>query len=256
MDEIITEMRQVSRRGARYIWFVDDNFRLGKHDLEEFCRKLIDADLDVSWMTFVRAGVLENTDVMLLARAGCIEVQLGLESADQQILKNMNKKATPQLYETVIRRLLAAGISCTGYLIFGFPGENEASVRRTIAFMQQFDGLREAGSIAWSFFPFVLAPLSPIFEPAMRESYQIEGYMRKWQHATMNSSQAMQHVMQAFFAVETSGSVYRSDNQDDLRRMTSGQRHDFQRTRHRLAQQAARTVLTREEILRAFHSIV
>ena len=90
-DRIVAEMRAVQERGARYVWFVDDNFRLGKDDLEEVCRRFIDAGLQLKWMTFVRASTLDKVNTDLLRQAGCIEVQLGLESADPVVLKNMKK---------------------------------------------------------------------------------------------------------------------------------------------------------------------
>ena len=81
----------------------------------------------------------------------------------------MNKRASTELYEKVLHNTLAAGINCSCYLIFGFPGETEASAERTIAFMKQFDNASYDGTIAWSIFPFVLAPLSPIYEPEARK---------------------------------------------------------------------------------------
>lgn len=255
IDELIEEMRCISRRGGRYIWFVDDNFRLGQDDLEAVCRKIIAADLDVSWMTFIRASTLDHIDPGLLRRAGCIEVQLGLESADTQVLQNMNKKASPELYEKVLFKLLEAGINCACYLIFGFPGESEASVQRTIAFMKKFDDLQDGGTLSWSMFPFIVAPLSPIHELDMREKYRLEGYLQHWRHATMDARKAAGHVRRAFLSVASSGAIYRSDNLESLARLTSAQRHDFHRIRQQLAQKAIGNELPREEILDAFKPV-
>jgi len=121
-DRIVAEMKAVKRRGARFVWFVDDNFRQGKKDLEAFCRRVLEEQLDLNWMTFIRADTLDNIDSELLRRAGCMEVQLGLESADPRILKNMRKNATPELYDRVLKKLLSVGINCSCYFIFGFPG--------------------------------------------------------------------------------------------------------------------------------------
>ena len=255
IEELIEEMRCISRRGGRYIWFVDDNFRLGQNDLEAVCRKIIAADLNVAWMTFVRASTLDHIDPGLLRRAGCIEVQLGLESADPQILRNMNKKASPDLYEKVLHKLLSAGINCSCYLLFGFPGETEASVQRTIAFMKKFDDLKDGGTIAWSMFPFIVAPLSPVYEPAMREKYRLEGYLQHWRHATMDARQAAGYVRQAFLSVASSSAIYRSDNLEYLAQLKPAQRHDFHRIRQQLAQKATAVELTRKEILDAFKPV-
>jgi radical SAM superfamily enzyme YgiQ (UPF0313 family) len=252
IEELIEELRQVKARGADYVWFVDDNFRLGKPDLEQVCRRMIEADLNLRWMTLVRASVLENVDPGLLRRAGCIEVQLGLESADPLVLENMNKKASPEVYEKVLTQLLAAGINCSCYLIFGFPGETDQSVQRTVAFMKKFESPDVEGSIYWSLFPFVVAPLSPIFEPAMRDKYQLGGYLRQWQHATMTSAQAARYVRDAFFAIETSGAIYRDDNLDLLYALPARRRNLFYALRQKLAKAVLQGKAGRAEILDAF----
>ena len=137
LDQLVSEMKAVSGRGARYVWFVDDNFRLSQNDLDEVSQRFIDEGLDLNWMTFIRASTLNTVDIGLLQQAGCIEVQLGLESADPQILKNMNKKATPELYDSVLEKLLSAGMNCSCYFIFGFPGETPDSAHRTREFIKR-----------------------------------------------------------------------------------------------------------------------
>lgn len=255
LADLITEMKQVAARGGRYIWFVDDNFRLGKGDLEEVCHRMIQEDLGVKWMTFMRASTLDQVDIDLLRRAGCIEVQLGLESADRDVLRHMNKKATPELYDRVLGKVLSAGINCSCYLIFGFPGETEASAMRTIDFMKRHESPHAGACLSWSIFPFVLAPLSPIYEPAARARYQMSGYMRRWQHATMNSDGALQYVLKAFMAMEHSGVIYRADNQDLLHGLSPRRRRDFQATRHALSKAAVSGSLQPGEVLTAFEKV-
>ena len=46
VDRMVAEMKAVKKRGARYVWFVDDNFRLGKENLEAVCRRFIDERLE------------------------------------------------------------------------------------------------------------------------------------------------------------------------------------------------------------------
>ncbi len=256
LEELIAEMKQVRLRGARYVWFVDDNFRLGKNDLEAVCERFIQEDLGLRWMTFIRASTLDEVDAGLLRRAGCIEVQLGLESADHQVLENMNKRATPELYDRVLDKLLSNGINCSCYLIFGFPGETETSAQRTIDFMRRHESAEHEGSISWSIFPFLLAPLSPIYEMSAREKYELSGYLKNWRHATMDSEQAMHYVIKAFLEIEHSGPIYRSDNQDVLAQLNPSQRRRFQATRHALSKAAMQTSLSREDILSAFAAVL
>jgi p-methyltransferase len=255
-DQIVAEMKAVQERGARYVWFVDDNFRLGRDDLEAVCRRFIDERLAVKWMTFVRASTLDHVDTDLLRQAGCIEVQLGLESADPVVLKNMNKQASPDLYRRVLKKLLGSGINCSCYFIFGFPGETEQSAQRTRDFIKAYDGQDYPGNLCWSMFPFTLIPLSPVYETGARRKYGISGYLHKWQHATMNSDQAREQLFKTFMEMEDSGPIYRGDNQEILRRLGSSGRKKFEAMRHKLSKRSLAGDLKKDTILQSFRQVL
>ena len=255
-DRIVAEMKALQERGARYVWFVDDNFRLGKGDLEAVCRRFIDEGLQLKWMTFVRASTLDHVDTDLLRQAGCIEVQLGLESADPLVLKNMNKKASPELYNRVLRKVLGSGINCSCYFIFGFPGETEQSARHTREFIKSFDDHSYEGNLCWSMFPFTLVPLSPVYEPEARKKYGISGYLYKWQHATMNSDQARDELFRTFSEIENSGPIYRGDNQEIFQHLGHSVRKRFEAARHKLSKMALAGGLEPENILQSFRQIL
>jgi anaerobic magnesium-protoporphyrin IX monomethyl ester cyclase len=256
VDQIVAEMKAIAERGARYVWFLDDNFRLGKSDLEAVCRRFIDEGLNLHWMTFVRASTLDKVDPELLRLAGCIEVQLGLESADPQILKNMNKKASPALYDRVLKKLLRAGINCSCYFIFGFPGETEESAQRTRYFIKAYDYEMYDGNLSWSMFPFMLAPLSPIYEHGARKKYDLTGYMHKWKHATMNSDHAQEQVIKTFLDIKQSGPIYRGDNQNTIRQLEPVERRKFYATRHQLSKTALNGKLCKEKTLQSFKQVL
>jgi len=255
IDKLLDEMKAVSDFGVRYIWFVDDNFRLGSHDLESVCKRFIDADLRLNWMSFVRASALRDVDGELLRRSGCVEVQLGLESADPQVLRNMDKRAEPALYSEVIKKLLAAGINCSCYFLFGFPGETAESARRTREFIKSIEHSELDGVVSFSLFPFILAPLSPIYESDMREKYGLTGHMFHWQHRTMDSGQAIKHVMQTFLELENSGPIYRGDNLDILHSMSPQQRKKFAARRHEMSKLAMKRPLESYDIVEEFKGL-
>lgn len=238
LDDLIQEMQDVIRRGARYIWFSDDNFRLGKKDITAVCQRILAEGINVRWQSFIRASTLQGVDFQLLKQAGCIEVQIGLESADELILENMNKKATPALYAEVVKGLLQAGINCSCYFIVGFPGETSDSVARTLQFIKEIESPEAEGFLSWSIFPFMLSPLSPIYEPRQKARYGLDGYMLNWKHGTMDSDQAMKHVKQMFFALENSGPIFRADNLDLLHSLCPKTRKTFIKLRQALTKKS------------------
>jgi len=252
VDQLIAEMKDAASRGARYVRFVDDNFRLGSDDLNAVSQRLVDEGAPLRWMSFIRASTLEHADVALLRRSGCMEVQLGLESADPQVLNNMNKRADPKMYAEVVGRVLAAGINCSSCFVIGFPGETEQSVRRTIDFIKGVESKEYEGVFSWSIYPFLLAPLSPVYESESRKGYALAGYMRNWKHHTMDSDQATEHVVRAFAELENSGPIYSGDNIEMLLDLSPEQRKEFARCRHRLSKLAMQDRLDRKAVMKSF----
>lgn len=252
IDELVAELKYVSSRGIRYVWFTDDNFRLGRGNLKSVCQRFVDEGIQIYWMSFIRASTLEDIDGELLRRSGCIEVQLGLESADSQILANMNKKANPKLYAEVVRKLLSVGINCSCYFLFGFPGETDETVLRTREFIKSIEYPELEGIFSWSMFPFILSPMSPIYEIEMRENYGLTGYMQNWAHKTMDYRQAVEHIKNAFFELENSAPIYRGDNLDILFGLKPYQRKKFLANRHRFSKLAAKSHLEKLDIINSF----
>ncbi len=232
LDDLISELKAVQKRGVRYVWFVDDNFRLGKRDLEAVCRRFIDEGISVQWMTLIRPEVLQGVDLDLLKKAGCREVQMGLESADPDVLANMNKQSDPSLNEEIIKRLISAGINCAAYFIFGYPGETKASLATTVDFIKRLEDYPGSGHFCWSLYPFLLGPFSPIFDH--RADYDLDGYLQVWKHQSMDSEAVKRHLLEAFMALDKSSPIYRGDNLDQLSTLLGQQGRTFLATRHQL----------------------
>jgi radical SAM superfamily enzyme YgiQ (UPF0313 family) len=256
LTHLVKELKSVAGRGARYVWFVDDNFRLGRKDLNRVCERFVDEGLGLRWMTMLRADTLHQADVDLLRRAGCIEVQLGLESADPQILRNMNKMASPKIYKEAVERALEAGINCSCYFIFGFPGETDETARRTLAFIKELEHPELPGALSWSLFPFSLYPMSPVYEVEERRRYGLSGYLREWSHKTMNSGQAMAHVRAGFLELDRSSPVYRGDNLDMLLSLSPPARKNFAIERHRLSKRALNRDIRAPDVYETFGGLL
>lgn len=252
VERLIEEMKAVANRGIKYVWFVDDNFRQGKHDLNNVCKKIIDNNIDLKWMCFIRASTLKNADMTLLKQAGCIEVQIGLESGDPQILTNMNKQTDPVMYKDVIGNVLQHGINVSCYFITGFPGETETTAATTRDFIRSIEYPDAPGSLFWSIYPFMLTPLSPIYEPELRRKFKLKGYLMDWKHETMDFKQAKKLVAKAFFELKNSGPIYREDNLEMLSQMSPKNRKTFFTTRNLLSKKTMQNILKNDEVLTTF----
>lgn len=105
----------------------------------------------------------------LIAEAGCREIQFGLETTSERVLRLMDKhvegldeKAMAKAFKT----LTEAGVGVHANLIAGFPGDALADTRGSVEFLiREFAGLRGT-----TFFvsPFRLLPETPIVEAPER----------------------------------------------------------------------------------------
>lgn len=123
----------------------------------EFCKGIIERDLNITWSAFSRLDTIDEEMMELMVKAGCNWIGFGLESGSQTILDAMNKKITvEQMRQTY---LLAKKYFPTvnGTLIYGYPGETVETLRETDAF------LRSIG-YANSFFYLAAYPGTQVFE--------------------------------------------------------------------------------------------
>lgn len=91
------------------------------------------------WYGFARiTRALTDLDFCLaLKRSGCVMLQLGLESGDQEVLDALNKAVDLADTRQVLANLKTAGIATYAYLLFGTPAEGPDSARKTLAFVRE-----------------------------------------------------------------------------------------------------------------------
>ncbi len=256
IDDIIGDLKSLQALGVKYVRFVDDNFRLGKPDLKAFCQKIVDAGISIQWQSFMRLSNLKGMDLKLLKSAGVYEIQFGLESANPDILLNMNKQIDPSRYRYTIEELLAVGINVTASFVIGYPGETLATAQDTIDFIKSIESKGNQGQFRWILFPFMLLPLSPIYEEHERRKYNLSGYMYKWQHASMESDMALDIIKKAYFEIHSSGPGYKGDDIEDLNALTPGKRHAFELARFKLSKTVLSREISPEEIRETFSEIL
>ncbi|MGA3208156.1 MAG: radical SAM protein [Syntrophales bacterium] len=94
------------------------------------------SSLRLPWYGFAKVSS-HLTDLDLcqsLKRSGCVMLQLGLESGDQDVLDSMQKGFDLKTASAVLKTLKKAGIATYVYLIFGTPSETITEARKTLDF--------------------------------------------------------------------------------------------------------------------------
>jgi radical SAM superfamily enzyme YgiQ (UPF0313 family) len=70
-----------------------------------------------------------------LREAGCVLLQLGLESGSDRVLRRLNKGIDLDVASRALRTLARAGIASYLYVMFGTPGEGRADAEQTLRFV-------------------------------------------------------------------------------------------------------------------------
>ncbi len=136
-EGVVEELRAARKEYVfRDFEFIDDNLTLDVNHAKKVCEALIRADLRVGWYANngIRADRLDAELASLMKRSGCKGVAVGIESADNEILKAINKSETVEEMTRGIQLLQQAGITVGGHFIFGLPGDTLEKVRKSIAF--------------------------------------------------------------------------------------------------------------------------
>ena len=121
--------------GFKRFFLTDNTFNIPVSYAREFCSRLAERQLGISWRCIVYPGHMDEALVKEMARAGCKEVSLGFESGCERILKRMNKKFTPEDVRRASEVLAIHGIRRMGFLLLGGPGETKESVGESVAFV-------------------------------------------------------------------------------------------------------------------------
>ena len=188
----LDDIRQIENIEA--IVFIDDTMNFPERRFREIVRLL--KDYNFRWYSFYRAQYADEILANELKESGCDGLYLGLESGNDNILRNMNKKASVDGYRKGIEILKKYNISLFGMFVVGFPGETEKTVNDNIEF------INNSGLDYFSVKEFFYLHTSPIHK--MRHQFKLEGEGYKWKHKTMTSIQATELKLRMFEQINNS----------------------------------------------------
>jgi radical SAM superfamily enzyme YgiQ (UPF0313 family) len=131
---VVQEIARLVSRGFRRLHFVDNTFNLPVSYARDLCQEITAGGLDITWRCILYPWKVDQDLARDMARAGCREVSLGFESGNEEVLRAMNKRFSPDEARSIARMLGDYGIRRMGFLLLGGPGETRVSVEESLAF--------------------------------------------------------------------------------------------------------------------------
>ena len=170
VENVIEEVKfQIEHLGIQELQFTDDNLTLRREYIINLCNALLENNIKIAWSTpnGVRADKVDKEVLALMKKSGCYLIDFGIESANNQILKNIRKGETIEQIDMAINLAHEAGMITQGNFIFGLPGETKETIKETIDYAVN-SKLDRAG-----FFALRLLPGSDLSKQ-MKEKYQLD----------------------------------------------------------------------------------
>ena len=209
IDNVINELKRISHNGKiTDIYITDDNFAINSERIEKLCERIIDCKKkneirDFKFFTQLRADDIVKSPKMVekMSKAGFWVVFIGIESVNEDTLKDINKKVTFDEIMEAVKILHANDIIVFGSLIIGLDlNATEEMIRKDIRFINKteidlinvlslspflgtelYNELDEKGLIVskdWSNYDF-LHPVTKTYQLTLKQIYDLIIYSFK-----------------------------------------------------------------------------
>jgi anaerobic magnesium-protoporphyrin IX monomethyl ester cyclase len=148
-----------------YITFSDELLMSSKKRTMEICEAFLKANLNVKWDCNGRLNYADPEILKVMKKAGCVFINYGIETFDDDVLKKMNKVLTTQQIDKGIKETLKAGISPGLNIIFGHIGDTKDTLEKSVEFLMKYDDGTQMRTIR----PVTPYPGSPLYYYAIEK---------------------------------------------------------------------------------------
>ena len=119
VENIFDEIRIAKKRyGIKHLFVIDELFGADKNQLFQFASRFKTLN-NLTFNVQTRADLIDEEMLQLVKNAGCTNVSIGIESANNTILKSMRKGVTIELIENKLEMILKFGLKTNGNIIIG-----------------------------------------------------------------------------------------------------------------------------------------
>lgn len=140
VDLVLEEVAMLVREhGIRTVGFWDDTFTVDRGWVLELCEGLQAMPDRPGWICMSRVETADPELLSAMARAGCYQVQFGVESASTELMASLGKPGSLDTTRQAFANARAAGLETAGFFMLGLPGESPDVRRATVRFALELD---------------------------------------------------------------------------------------------------------------------
>jgi len=119
------------------VYIQDDIFTSNKKNVMEFCSRLIEEKLDLTWACHGKVDWVDLEMLQAMKKAGCWQISYGIESGSQEVLDKINKGIKIEQTENALKWSKQAGLRVKGFFMAGSFGETKETIKQTLKFIKK-----------------------------------------------------------------------------------------------------------------------
>ncbi len=137
VDSLLSEIEEkIKFTGLRNVAFADSSFTASKKFIQEFCRKVVEKNMNIRWRCYSRANIEFNL-LETMKKAGLDSIEVGLESASPLVLKCIKKNINLDHLENLCKNAYKLKIKVFLFCMISLPDEKIEDVDMTISFIKK-----------------------------------------------------------------------------------------------------------------------
>lgn len=140
--EVADEIEEcVDKYGIKEILVYDETFTVNQARAMKICEEIIRRGINkkIVFAIRTRADCLTKELIDKIAEAGCVRINFGIETADEEALKKMKRYLPKEKIKQAVKWAQDAGIDALGFFMLGVPGETVESIKNTINFAKELN---------------------------------------------------------------------------------------------------------------------
>jgi len=138
-DLVVDELEYLGTLGFSQINIADDLFTANKRHCLDICDEIARRNLKIKWSSFARVDTVSTELLAAMKAAGCHSVSFGVESANADILKTIQKGITTDQVIAAVKACSEVGILPCASFILGLPGETPETLQETVTFAKKLN---------------------------------------------------------------------------------------------------------------------
>lgn len=127
----------INRYRIDTIWFVDDTFTLNSSWACKFTDEIIRRGIKFKWGCQSRADTLTEEIAKSMRKAGCIQIDFGIESGSEKVLRAIKKNLDLQKVKKTFAMTERLGFQRLATFMIGNPEETLSDIEKTYRFAKE-----------------------------------------------------------------------------------------------------------------------